>query len=146
MCFIIVDVDVAARVLLTPGDPDFGVLNKSLFGRKRPNPILAYGGHLSAEYFKSHALKRTLVQLDRAGRAHRFPDAAVDAAAQQIAESGIAESNDHHVLGLARVSGARVLCSADNDLRRDFRKRSLLNPKGKLYSRAAHSRILSHNC
>lgn len=55
-------------------------------------------------------------------------------------------SNDLHVLALARVSGARTLCTADGDLRRDFKdSRLVARPKGSIYSRASHAHLLKHS-
>lgn len=147
MCLVIVDVNVAPRVLLTSSDPEFSALHRALFGKKRPNAILTYGGRLTREYRQNYGLGRVLATLDRAGRARAVADAHVDAATRLIAEGGVAASNDHHILALARVSGARILCSQDGKLRADFKKRELVNsPKGKLYSSAAHTRIILHNC
>src|SRR5947207_10326466 len=117
MCLVIVDVNVAPRVLLTPSDPDYKNLHRALFGKQRPNAVLAYGGSLTEEYARHDGLRRILVELDRAARARSVPDAIVNAEANAIARSGQAVSDDSHILGLARVSGARVLCSKDKDLR-----------------------------
>jgi hypothetical protein len=77
MCLVIVDVNVAPRVLLTPDDPEYSALHRAFFGRRRPNTILAYGGQLTDEYGHNGRLARILAVLDRAGRARSIPNAAV---------------------------------------------------------------------
>ena len=147
MCLVIVDADVAARVLITPNDREFGLLNRALFGRRRPNPILIYGGRLGDEYRRSRVIARAVLSLDRAGRARAVADVEIEAEAQDIRTNGTAFSNDDHVLALARVSGARILCSKDRALRADFKNRAILNgPRGKLYSKGSHKAVLTHNC
>ena len=61
-----------------------------------------------------------------------------------VVETGHCQSNDHHVIALARVSGARVLFTEDKALMRDFGDLRLLRPKGKVYRRPSHSRLLVH--
>ena len=65
MCLVIVDLNVAPRVLLTPNDPDYKGLHKAIFGKTQPNAILVYGGHLTEEYGQNALLRRVLVELDR---------------------------------------------------------------------------------
>ena len=61
------------------------------------------------------------------------PDGEVDQETACLSDHYVLESNDHHVVALARVSGARVLVSCDGDLRDDFRDRNLISqPLGKL--------------
>lgn len=147
MCLVIVDLNVATRVLLAPADPEYSGVRKAFFGAARPHAVLVHGGRLTDEYRGNRALARALVELDRAARARVVPDGAVDAAAAEVAAIGLAGSNDHHILGLALVSGARVLCSEDRALRADFKDRRLIkNPRGKIYSKRGHRTILSHNC
>ena len=51
------------------------------------------------------------------------------------------ESNDAHIIALARVAEARVLVSGDRDLCADFKNRSLVG--GKVYQNRAHAHLLS---
>ena len=61
------------------------------------------------------------------------PDSEVDQETACLLDHYVLESDDHHVVALARVSGARVLVSCDGDLRDDFRDRNLISqPPGKL--------------
>ena len=52
-----------------------------------------------------------------------------------LREAGACRSNDHHVIALAQVSGARLLYSNDRALQDDFRDKSLIDsPRGRVYS------------
>ena len=66
------------------------------------------------------------------GRLRVEDDQAVDELARKLNDADDCVSNDEHVIALARVSGARLLFSRDEDLREDFRNASLLQPRGKL--------------
>ncbi len=55
--------------------------------------------------------------------------------AETLRKAGVCRSNDHHVIALAQVSGARLLYSNDQNLHRDFgNKRLIDNPRGSVYS------------
>ena len=45
-------------------------------------------------------------------------------------DDGMLKSNDSHIVSLARASGATVLCTGDNRLKRDFLNKTLLPPIG----------------
>jgi len=48
-------------------------------------------------------------------------------------------------IALARVNGARVLCSEDGALWTDFKNQRLINkPRGRIYRTAQHARLLCH--
>lgn len=66
------------------------------------------------------------------GRLRRENDDAVDQLAAELVESGACVSDDPHTIALAQISGARLLYSKDEDLRRDFRNDELLKPRGRL--------------
>ncbi|MDE0306934.1 MAG: hypothetical protein OXI87_18940 [Albidovulum sp.] len=51
-----------------------------------------------------------------------------------MVKSANCESNDQHVLALARISGARLLYTNDQKLMDDFKNTELVStPKGKVY-------------
>jgi hypothetical protein len=105
---------------------------------------IALGGKVTEELYEIAELKRYLTQLLRAGRAVAFPKDEVDAQKQWAANSGLCKSNDPHVIGLARVSGARVLYAEDPALWDDFRNPKLLCPPGRVYRTAKHRHLLDH--
>ena len=60
-----------------------------------------------------------------------------------LRKSGECKSNDHHIIALARISGARVLYSRDRDLHQDFKNKQLINrPRGSIYSSPGHKHLL----
>jgi len=62
-----------------------------------------------------------------------------------LKETGLCESNDCHVIGLALASGARTLCTHDKALQRDFRNPTIVSkPRGSIYLRPAHAELLRH--
>jgi hypothetical protein len=134
---MIVDVNVAHKVLLSTNDPDFGEVRESLFTDRLPNARIVHGGHLSVEYGRSNRIRRMVVEMGRTGRAKRIDDTAVDNEQIQVVNSGLCRSDDPHIIALARVSKVRLLCSEDLDLRIDFTNHLLISkPRGKIYKRA----------
>ncbi len=140
---IIVDNDVVHRVLQDPDDSDFGPVTQALFGRGQLTARLVYGGRLKDEYFRSGAIRRALAVLDRAGRATLISDALVKDEEQRLEEAGLCVSNDHHIVALARVAHARLLCSLDRALHTDFTNARLISsPRGKVYTTARYVNLL----
>src|SRR5574341_1579879 len=126
MC-VIVDVDVAPQVLLRSDHPEYRVVHQALFGSTKPHGRLVIGGLLSKQYSRNRQLQRIVVRLFQMARARRIPDRLIDPEVEWVRKSGYARSNDHHILGLARASGVRVLCSNDRELQTDFGNKALLD-------------------
>lgn len=146
MCMI-VDMNVAHRVLLRTDDPDFQPIHKSLFDDQKIRGRLAYGGELLREYSRNNKVRRLVALLDRAGRATRIPDVPVDDETNRLIRSNACISNDAHIIALARVSHVRLLCSHDQDLHQDFTNKSLVDrPRGKVYQYAAHEPLINEFC
>ncbi len=146
MC-IIVDVNVASKVLLTPDDPDFRDVYISLFKNKKPKASLVYGGKLLDEYSRNLAVRRMLAILDRAGRTRKIDDDAVEKEIEIVIQIGSCISNDKHIIALARVGNTRLLCSHDKALHADFTNKALLDkPRGKVYQNRGHKKLLERFC
>jgi hypothetical protein len=144
---MIVDINIAHKALLRDNDPDFRDIYASLFTGKMPNAKIVYGGHLTTEYIRSNALRRILIQLDRAGRARRVDDKSVNQEAAVVTNSGLCRSDDQHIIALARVGNVRLLCSHDTNLHTDFKNKDLLsNPRGKVYQNSSHNELLRIAC
>jgi hypothetical protein len=144
---IIIDKNVAASVLVHHDNEEYALLRSAIWGQKKPIPRLVYGGKLTVEYRGSPNIYRVVLQLDRAGRAYTKPDAEVDAEQEVVIQCGLCRSDDQHIIALARVSGARLLCSDDGALRDDFRDKRLINePRGNLYSSSHHRALLLKHC
>lgn len=70
-----------------------------------------------------------------AGQVRNVNSSKIDSVSLRPKEGSLCNSNDHHVIALAQVSGARLLYSNDKDLHRDFRNSGLVSqPRGKVYS------------
>jgi hypothetical protein len=141
MC-VIVDTNVISQVLFDTSDPRFEPLRDGLYGARRPLQLV-FGGRLNEEYQRNGRVRRMILNLARAGRAKRLPDEEVDAETRSLAEACVCQSDDPHVIALARLSRARILVSLDEDLRSDFKDHRLVNnPRGKVYTKAAHRGLL----
>ena len=139
---IIIDTNLSAKVFRSPVHVDFLPIIQWLFDKEG---CLIYGGHLAKELEEVRHVGRALRVLIQAGKAVRVSDEKVNDEEKIVTQTGFCCSNDHHVIALARVSGARTLCSLDQDLQKDFRNHRLItNPRGSVYQRAEHSRLLRH--
>lgn len=108
--------------------------------------ILVYGGKLKAELLRSDAARRRLRVWNQAGRARDIDDQRLVDEERAVHALGLCRSEDEHVIALARCSGARVLCTEDNNLMRDFRNIHLVpRPQGKIYRNRSHQRLLQHH-
>lgn len=142
MC-VIVDANLASTIFSSPPHPDFVPVLDWLQER---DGCLVVGGHLARELDRLQNARRFVVALLRAGRARRIPDETVEQRTGELETTGLCESNDCHVIGLALASGARTLCTHDKALQRDFRKAAIVsNPRGSIYLRPAHARLLRHS-
>lgn len=87
------------------------------------------------------------IQFFRAGLIFEYSQEEIDCEIRKVYEFELA-SNDHHIIALARLSGARVLFSRDERLHEDFKNRQILNrPRGRVYTDETHVRLLDEaNC
>ena len=107
---------------------------------------LVFGGKLKKELIGNDKLKRLLIQLNSAGKAISYPDDKVDAEQKIVEKMNECVSDDPHVIALARVSKARVLCTNDDDLMEDFHNKTLIDsPRGRIYKNAKHEHLLKHH-
>ena len=82
-------------------------------------------------------------ELERAGQAFFYSKAMTQA--EEVKVTSKCKSDDPHIIALARVSGARVLCTKDKKLKDDFKNLALVNsPGGHIYETAADSEHLHH--
>ena len=104
-----------------------------------PNGQLVVGGKLRQELGSATAA-RWLQQLDLAGKLTSVDDLPVGQLAASLerlpsSDPGSCKSNDHHVIALAQISGARMLYSNDRALQQDFKNTRLIDqPPGTVYS------------
>ena len=120
----------------------------NVFSRRRGTPVgrqllewldefrtsLVVGGKLYDELAGSGVFLGWAANAIKDGRLRVFKRDAVDRETAELAGNWLGESDDEHVIALARVSKARVLYAHDSDLRDDFRNPALIsNPRGRLY-------------
>jgi hypothetical protein len=144
MC-VIVDMNVAHKVFSATEDTAFGTVQRrlQLFGKSKSTLTIAYGGKLAEEYLKDRGVARIVRILDAEGRATQFSTKAIEGEESNLSRKRTLTSNDRHVIALARVSGARVLLSDDNNLCADFLRKDLIDsPRGNIY-RNHHDHLLA---
>lgn len=139
----IVDNNVRDRFFRQPVDSDLQPLWKWI---DDGDGVLVVGGHLLTELFGSSQAADAIQTWEQAGRAVIVDRNEVDDETTRLRDGGDCVSDDEHVIALARVSGARRLCSVDQLLHQDFRNPDLIsNPRGRIYQNASHSHLLSHD-
>jgi len=98
------------------------------------------GSHVPGALAQLHDMR----SLRRAGKAVLFPDKSVMEESQRIKDE--CTSNDSHVIALAVVSKARILCTQDGALMRDFKCAKLVKgPRGRVYRKCSHKALLRHH-
>lgn len=115
MCAI-VDANVAGEVFGDNPSP----AGRFFFDWLNTKGRLVVGGELTNELATHQHFVRWLRTAVRNGRAAEFPDWPVGSEAESVRLQGACQSNDWHILGLARVSGARLLFTNDRNLQTDF--------------------------
>jgi len=144
MC-VIIDANLASHIFTPAPTADFCPVFEWLHAPDK-NGCLVFGGKLSSELSHRTDSRRYLRALLQAGRAYQIPEATVQSEEQRITDSGLYKSDDPHVVALARVSGARTLCSRDQALHQDFRNPKLISkPRGHVYQNAEHINLLCHH-
>jgi hypothetical protein len=142
MCLI---VDANAGATIANSDSEAGPILEWL---DNGTGTLAIGGYLSIELSQNRKLWRKLIEYSRSGACKIYSTTKVEEQYSKIDHSKM-ESNDIHVLALARVSGCRLLFSRDHALSRDFRNRRLIPQRngyaGRIY-RDKRDRHLLYQC
>ncbi len=139
MC-LIVDANLASLIFGEPASSDFQPIIAWLTSPQQEGRLV-FGGHLAIELSKVNAARRFVKVLLQAGRARFIPAGALENETNRL--RGVCSSNDPHVIALARVSGARILCSRDKTLHQDFSNTKLISrPRGHVYQRAQHKHLL----
>lgn len=96
---------------------------------------LVIGGKLREELDQISSFSDWLNEAIQSGRVILAEDNIVLAEAMNLSDSGLCQSDDEHVIALARLSGARLLFSNDYKLQRDFKDKKLIDePRGSVYS------------
>ena len=137
MC-IIVDTNKLAEFFKIPASEDAAPVRRWLHDRGAL--VFGVGGRFGEI---GGRIQRQLRDLVQAGRARPVPAAELDQDMRDLEAAGQLRSNDPHILALARVSGARLLYTADQALIADFKNKRIVDPRGKVYSGAGNARLLA---
>ena len=141
MC-LIVDANLCSILFKKTSDKSYQALRDAIFSNRIS---LLHGGKLTEEYIAAGVLD-VIAKLSQSGRAFKVANDLID---QQLAAiEGLCESNDSHVIALARVDrqSGRVLCTKDQVLQNDFKNKLLIDkPRGTIYSPTRHKQSLL-NC
>jgi hypothetical protein len=142
MCLIL-DANCLHKIFPSTGNDFLPIVDAIRLGKAK----LTYGGtKLLEEYKRINSAWRMIVQLDRAGRTRKVATAAVDAQEISLRATGQLQSDDHHIIALALVSGVRLLCSHDRNLHADFTNPQLMQPRGCVYQNASHKNLIRAHC
>lgn len=105
------------------------------------NGKLVVGGKLLQELSGYSNFSGWLRRALAVGRASRIPDDKVDTETASLQSRNICKSNDAHILALAKVIGARLLFTNDQDLQADFKNRQIISGvRGRIYTTQLDSR------
>ncbi len=131
MCAII-DNDVVHQLFgANPTEPALYFLR---WLSRRNGGVVVAGGRLYRELAQNPKFLQFFTDRFQAGRARRIPNPSVDAEEAEL-QALQTRSNDTHVLALARVSGARLLFTNDDDLKQDFTNPDLIpGTPGQIYT------------
>ncbi len=139
MC-VIIDVNAIDKIFGKSTTPAGDKLREWISGSKR----LVVGGRLREELQKSSRFTAAFEELNDAGKIIPISDERVADALNNLVKHNI-RSNDVHVIALAQASQARLLCTFDKDLIKDFKNKDHINqPRGKVYSLATDKFTRSH--
>ncbi len=140
MCLII-DTNRIGTFLASPPHPDTLPIHRWLT-KQGGMIVYSVAGEFGEEL--SSTAKSRLFALSQAGRARLVPAGRVTDELERLQQSPELQSDDPHVLALARASGTRLLYTGDRKLMDDFRdKRIIDNPRGKIYSGQQNHRLLT---
>ena len=140
---LIIDSDVVERLLVRQ-DEEYAPVLQAIRTRKQK---IVHGGKLTRELVRNLDVRRLLTVLDDAGMVRVVADAEISPVAQRLVQDDICRSNDQHIIALAQISHARLLCSLDELLIEDFKDKALINsPRGKVYKEASHRALVAKAC
>ena len=127
--------EVFGRERTAAGQYFFDWLNKG--GR------LVIGGRQKDELMGASKFRVWLRDALLAGRVYEIARGDVDAEETELDQAPTRQSDDPHVLALAKVSGARLLFSNDRDLQKDFKNPAILGHgvRGKIYTTVEHTDV-----
>lgn len=137
---IIVDANCCSKTFASPPHLDFLPITKALFNG---NATLVCGGRLQREYSKVTVATRALLKLEQAGLLKILNHEEVDNLEGKLISEAVCLSDDQHIIAVAQISGARLLCSHDHALHSDFQNKKLIDkPRGGVYQDPTHEHLI----
>ena len=140
MC-VIVDANQLGKFIKPNAPP--GIVRLREWVESRGKIIYPTSGQCADELHSHGEAKKKLAEYVKKGKAKVVDGQACEDAAREFEKQGI-NSDDAHILGLATVAGATMLCTEDRDLMDDFRN---FISGGKIYPNNARDqrRMLDRN-
>jgi predicted nucleic acid-binding protein len=142
MC-LIVDVNIALKVLFNDGAPEFLQIRTSLENGKLR---LVHGGKLTQEYAMVDRLRKLFAELDRAGKSKIVGRRRIEEVILKLKNDGNCRSDDQHILALATVAAVRLLCTGDKALEQDFKDKTIMSPAGNVFKNGSHHHLIRKHC
>lgn len=140
MC-IIVDANRLGAFLANPVDADAAPVRAWLDRGGRI--VYSTGGAYDREV--GRRARDSLRTYVRAGKATFIPAGRFAADERSLRADADLQSDDPHVLALARAARVRLLYTGDKDLIKDFKNKKFIRPKGRIYSSAANADLLTRS-
>ena len=145
MCLIL-DTNRFGDALSDPPAPAYVPLLRWLTDPDGDGALVFGGTKYRREIDKLEKARLFFVNRCRAGRAYLVDQGIVDTEEARLCAAKACTSDDEHVVALARMSGARIVCTEDRALWRDVRDKKLLDrPRGRVYRTARHKSLLHHD-
>lgn len=95
---------------------------------------LVVGGKVRSELASNEQARHWMQEAIQSGRARAVNDRKVNERMTKLQTQGLCKSNDEHVIALAQISRANLLCTQDKNLMDDFRNKELIDkPRGRIY-------------
>ena len=131
MCAIL-DADCLHEVFGSGDRPETG---RKFYDWLEKHGKLVVGGQLRKEFGRNKKFSQWQRQAILPRSVTDINDHIVNERAEHLKNEGSCESNDAHIIALARISNAQLLYSNDGELDSDFQNSDLINnPRGKIYS------------
>ena len=137
---MIIDANRLGLFLADPVHPDAAPVRRWL-DEQGGRIVYSTGGKFADEVVGRARTK--LLDYSRAGKAVYVSPKHFERDAGALAPH--IRSDDPHVLALARATGVRLLYTGDGALIDDFKDRRFIQPRGRVYSRAANARLLTRS-
>ena len=106
-----------------------GMMRLREWVENRGKVVYSTSGKYAREIRRHDKARKKLEEYVRRGKAKIVDEEACENAAREF-KNQVINSDDAHILGLAKVARVTVLCTRDNDLKSDFKR---LIDGGKIY-------------